>query len=432
MIEYKGNHENDWDALWINVNIATMVSKSVVFGGADTKTHSNDYGEIRGGAIAVSGSRIAWIGKQQNLPASPTILAARVYDAQGAWLTPGLIDCHTHLVFGGHRAREFEQRLNGASYEEIALAGGGIRSTVSATREASEEDLIASASKRLQALMREGVTSVEIKSGYGLDEASEVRMLCAAKALEQRCPVSVSTTFLGAHTVPVEYESRRSDYVSLVCERMIPVVAEENLADAVDVFCETIGFSVEETEKILAAAQKYGLAVKLHADQLSDTGGGELAARFRALSADHIEFVSEKSVQAMATSGTVAVLLPGAFYFLRETQLPPVNLLRRYQVPIAIATDSNPGSSPSTSLLLMLNMACTLFRLTPLEALAGVTCNAAKALGVALDRGTLEVGKRADFALWDVKEIAELCYWLGANHCCGVVKNGTPTDIVAA
>lgn len=412
MIEWEGSKIATWDTLWINVNLATM------------QAGAGHYGEIADAAIAVTGSRIAWLGKMQELPNAPARCAKLIRDGEGHWLTPGLIDCHTHLVFGGNRAREFEQRLQGVSYEEIARAGGGIRATVKATREASDAELVAGAGRRLRALLREGVTTIEIKSGYGLDETTELRMLRAAKALERDYPISVSTTFLGGHTVPPEYETRRGDYVSLVCERMLPAVARENLADAVDAFCETVGLTTAETDKIFTAAKRYNLPVKLHADQLSDSGGGRLAAKFKALSADHLECVSEESVQAMAGAGTVAVLLPGAFYVLRETRLPPVALFRSHGVPIAIATDANPGSSPATSLLLMLNMACTLFGLTPAEAFAGVTRNAARALGLLDSRGTLEVGKRADFALWDIGDMAELCYWLGANHCSGVVKEG--------
>jgi|TARA_B110000902_G_scaffold5352_2_gene6298 imidazolonepropionase len=321
-------------------------------------------------------------------------------------------------------------RLQGASYKDIASAGGGIRSTVAATRKATEDELVSSASARLQSLLKEGVTTVEIKSGYGLQLSTELTMLRAAKKLAQLHPVDIKTTFLGAHALPDEYSTRRDDYIALVCDKMIPLVAQERLADAVDVFCETIGFTVDETQRVFKAAAEHGLAVKLHADQLADSGGAMVAANNQALSADHIEYSSLASIEAMAQHGTVAVILPGAFYFLREKQSPPIKLLREHKVPIAIATDSNPGSSPTTSLLLVMNMACTFFHLTPEEVLAGVTRNAAKALGVGEDRGTLELGKRADFALWSIQEPAELCYWIGENHCSAVVKDGNPTNCI--
>lgn len=401
-----------WDALWVNAHLATMV---------DGKQRC---GTIVDGAIAVTGSEIAWVGERGELTGDLTSYAKQVFDCGGQWLTPGLIDCHTHLVFGGNRAKEFEMRLQGASYEEIARDGGGIRSTVNATRLATEEELVQSAGSRLEKLLAEGVTTVEIKSGYGLTTASELTMLRAAKLLQDRFPVNIRTTFLGAHTIPGEYSDKRDEYVSLVCEEMLPVVAKEGLADAVDVFCETIGFSVLETEKILQTANTLGLQCKLHADQLADSGGAGLAARHQALSADHIEYASAESIQAMSKNGTVAVILPGAFYFLREKQLPPIEELRAKNVPMAIATDANPGSSPTTSLLLMMNMACTFFRMTPEEVLAGVTLNAAKALGMEDRVGTLEVGKKADFVLWQINDLAELCYWMGGNHCSAVIKDG--------
>lgn len=406
------------DALWLNVNLATMPEAS------------QGYGKILDAAIAVNNSRIVWLGKQSDLPDDYRTTANAVYDGEGRWLTPGLIDCHTHLVYGGHRAKEFEMRLQGASYQEIAEAGGGIRSTVSATRAATEEELVTLASTRLEALLAEGVTTVEIKSGYGLDLTTELSMLRAARRLQQMYPVNVSTTFLGAHAVPEEYAADREGYISLVCDQMLPAVVNEELADSVDVFCESIGFSYKETEHILLAATKLGLSVKVHADQLGDSGGAGLAAKYKALSADHIEYSSRESIEAMAEQGTVGVILPGAFYYLREQQSPPIEALRENNVPIAIATDSNPGSSPTTSLLLMMNMACTFFHLTPEEVLAGVTINAARALGVNQDRGSLELGKRADFALWNISDPAELCYWIGANHCSQVVKDGLPTATI--
>jgi imidazolonepropionase len=371
------------------------------------------YGLIDDGAIAVDGENIAWAGPRDELP---KVLAARCearHDCGGALVTPGLIDCHTHLVHAGHRAHEFELRLGGASYEDIARAGGGIVSTVKATREASQPDLLAQSLPRLRALMGEGVTTVEIKSGYGLALEPEARMLRVARMLGEQEGVDVRTTFLGAHALPPEFSGRTDAYVEEVL-RMLPVLHREGLVDAVDAFCERIAFSPAQVERVFEAAQALGLPVKLHAEQLSDSGGAPMAARLRALSCDHLEWLGEEGASAMARAGTVAVLLPGAFYFLRDTKVPPVDLLRRYGVPIAVATDCNPGSSPCTSLLLMLNMACTLFRLTPHEALAGVTRNAARALGLG-DRGVLAAGMRADFVLWDVREPAQLAYTMGFN-----------------
>ena len=340
-------------------------------------------------------------------------------------ITPGLIDCHTHLVYGGDRAQEFEQRLQGTSYEEIARAGGGIASTVKATRAASAEELQAQSVKRLRALLAEGVTTVEIKSGYGLALAQERKTMQVARALGQGQPVEVRTTFLGAHAIPPEFAGRVEDYVDEVLH-MLPLLHAEGLVDAVDAFCERIAFSPAQTERVFAAAQALGLPVKLHADQLSDSGGAQLAARYGAISCDHLEWLSEAGAAAMAKAGSVAVLLPGAFYFLRETKLPPVDLMRAYGVPMAISTDCNPGSSPCTSLLLMLNMACTLFRLTPEEALAGVTRHAAQALGLP-DRGMIAPGLRADFVLWDVAHPAQLSYALGANPRLQTIFQGEVT-----
>jgi imidazolonepropionase len=404
-----------FDTVWTNARLATMTAGST------------PYGAIEDGAIAVRQGRIAWVGPRAELPAA----AGKVHDLGGAWVTPGLIDCHTHLVFGGDRAGEFEQRLKGATYEEIARAGGGIRSTVTKTRAASEEELLRSAGRRLEGLMAEGVTTVEIKSGYGLDVATEAKMLRVARRLGETHPVTVRTTFLGAHAVPPEYHGRQRDYVELVAGPMLGAVVKEKLADAVDVFAERIAFSREETAVVFRAAQGHGLPLKLHADQLSDQHGAALAARFGALSAEHLEHASEDGIAAMARAGTVAVLLPGAFYFLRDSKLPPIDLMRRHKVPIAVASDCNPGSSPAVSLLLMLNMACTLFRLTPEEALAGVTRNAARALGLD-DRGTLEAGKVADFVIWDISRPAELSYWMGANPARTVVRAGAISEAKAA
>jgi len=399
------------DFLWLNVHLATM-------------TAADPYGTIKDGAIGIHGDKIAWIGKRTDLPADLKSGVAEVVDGQNGWITPGLVDCHTHLVHAGSRAREFELRLQGATYEEIARQGGGIRSTVAATRKADEKSLFEQSASRLMALMQEGVTTIEIKSGYGLDLETELRMLRVARQLGEKYPVTTVPTYLGAHALPPEFERRSDDYIDLVCQTVMPQIAARKLAVAVDAFCENIGFTPEQTERVFKTAKKLGLAVKLHAEQLSDLQGAVLAARYGALSADHLEHVSEEGVKAMAASGTIAVLLPGAFYFLRETRLPPVDLLRRHKVPIALSTDCNPGSSPTTSLLLMLNMACTLFKMTPEEALAGITRNGARALGLEERIGTLEAGKDADFVLWDIAEPAELAYRMGFNPLNQVVRHG--------
>jgi len=403
-----------WDSLWINLRIATMVPGGVA------------YGAIEDGAMAIRDGRIAWVGRRADMPA---VSARETHDGGGRWATPGLVDCHTHLVFGGDRAQEFEMRLGGATYEQIAQAGGGIRSTVAATRASTLDALIASARPRLAALAREGVTTVEIKSGYGLDIETELRQLRAARRLGAEGTVRVATTFLGAHALPYEFQGRQSDYVDLVAGPMLDAVAAEGLADAVDCFAERIAFTPDETARLFAAARARGIAVKLHADQLSDQGGAALAARFGALSADHLEYTSEDGVAAMAAAGTVAVLLPGAYYFLRETKLPPIDALRRHGVAIALATDANPGSSPLLSPLLVMNMAATLFRLTPEEALAGLTRNGARALGLQAQLGTLEVGKIADVALWDIERPAELVYWIARNPLHAVLRAGRPQEI---
>jgi imidazolonepropionase len=376
------------------------------------------YGLIDKGAVLFDDSRILWAGPAAEAPGS-----RRRLDAKGRVLTPGLIDCHTHLVYGGNRAHEFEQRLTGVSYAEIAKAGGGILSTVRATRAASEKELIAAALPRLDALLAEGVTTIEIKSGYGLDVETEIKMLRAARALARRRPVDVVTSFLGAHAFPSEYKDDRHAYVRLICDKALPAVAKARLADAVDAFCETIAFTLEETAAVFETARALGLPVKLHAEQLSNLGGGKLAARFSALSCDHIEYIDEEGVTAMAGAGTAAVLLPGAFYYLREKRTPPVDLLRRHRVPIAVATDLNPGSSPLHSLLAAMNMACVLFGLTPEEALRGVTVNAARALGLN-DRGVIAEGQKSDLALWNVEAPGHLAYPLGLNPLARVFKNG--------
>ncbi len=392
------------ETLFTNVNLATM---------------ADGYGEVRNGAIGVSDGRIAWIGAASEAPAANV-----VHDGHGRWLTPGLIDCHTHLVHAGNRSDEFEARLNGATYEDIARAGGGIMSTVRATRAASDDELLRQSLPRIASLLAEGVTTIEIKSGYGLTLEAEAKMLRVARRVGTLLPVGVATTFLGAHALPPEFAGRADDYVTHLCEAMLPALAGQGLVDAVDAFCERIGFSNAQTERVFAAARSHGLPVKLHAEQLSDQGGAELVARFGGLSADHLEHLSEAGVAAMAAAGTVAVLLPGAYYFLRDTTPPPVAALRAAGVPMAVATDCNPGTSPMTSLLLALNMACTLWRLTPQEALAGATIHAARALGREAEIGSLEVGKRADFALWDIARPADLSYAIGLNPCRAVVNGG--------
>lgn len=398
-----------WDALWINGSIVSCEPSTNL---------------IEHAAIAIKDGKIAWLDKMNALPGEPTTLADIVYDISGKCLTPGLIDCHTHLVYAGNRAHEFELRLKGVSYEEIAKQGGGIHSTVLATRAASEEELLIESLPRARALLASGVTTMEIKSGYGLDIESELKILRVAKRIGEILPLTVIKTFLGAHTIPKEFRERADEYVDLVCHEMIPKISETKLADAVDVFCEKIAFNIAQTERIFQTAADYGLRVKCHAEQLSDSGSVKLAAEYKALSVDHLEYASEDSIKALAKSGSVAVLLPGAFYYLRETKLPPINLLRQYNIPMAISSDANPGTSPIVSLLIILNMACTLFRLTPEEALVGVTYNAAKALGIESTSGSLAIGKNADFAIWDVKNVAELVYYLGLNPLQQLVKAG--------
>lgn len=391
------------DTLWVDVHLACMT-------GGET-----GYGEIPDGALGVRDGRIDWIGPADSLPHTVRSASGEVRSGEGAWMTPGFVDCHTHLVYGGDRSAEFEARLSGASYEEIARAGGGILSTVRATAEATDEALVEHAVQRAQVLIAEGVSTLEIKSGYGLDMESEIRLLQIARAVSDRLPASVRTTLLAAHALPPEYAGRRAEYVELICTALIPEVAALGLADAVDAFCEGIAFTAEECGRIFDAATLHGFPVRLHADQLSDGGGASLLASHRGLSADHLEYCSEDGVRALAAAGSVAVLLPGAFLFLGETQLPPIASFRAQGVPIAVATDSNPGSSPLTSILQAMGLACTQFRMTPAEALLGVTKNAAQALGLDGDRGTLELGKRADLALWDIQHPRELSYWMGFN-----------------
>ncbi|WP_406625567.1 imidazolonepropionase [Acidovorax sp. SDU_ACID1] len=373
-------------------------------------------------ALAVEAGQVQWMG----LPGTEPARFAQVvrHDGGGALVTPGLVDCHTHLVYGGHRAHEFALRLAGASYEEIARAGGGIVSTVRATREAGEDVLFASASARLSQLLAEGVCAVEVKSGYGLALEHERKQLRVARRLAQAHGVAVRTTFLGAHALPPEYAGRSGEYIDLVCREMLPALHAEGLVDAVDVFCERIAFSLEETERVFQAARALGLPIKLHAEQLSDMGGAQLAARYGALSCDHVEHLSQAGIDAMRAAGTVAVLLPGAYYTLRDTHLPPIAALRAAGVPMAVATDHNPGTSPALSLLLMANMACTLFGLTVPEALAGITAHAARALGLQDTHGTLAVGRPADFVLWNVREASELAYWFGQRPVRCVVRQG--------
>jgi len=404
-----------WDSVWRGTHIATMADGS-----------PDGFGTIEKGAIAIKDGRIGWIGPAADLPKNGIGSHTAVHELGGGWITPGLIDCHTHLVYGGNRAHEFELRLNGATYEEIARAGGGIRSTVTATRAASEAQLAAQSLPRLKALLAEGVTTLEIKSGYGLDLENELKCLRVARQFGKDHPVRIATTLLSAHALPPEFANDADGYIDLVCNRIIPAAKQAGLADAVDAFCENIGFTPAQTRRVFEAAKAAGLPVKLHAEQLSNLHGAALAAGFNALSADHLEHLDEAGVQAMAKSGTVAVLLPGAYYILRETKLPPIDLLRRHGVGIAISTDCNPGTSPVTSILLMLSMACTLFRLTPAEALAGVTRQAARALGLAESVGTLEPGKMADFVVWDIERPASLAYQVGLNPRRQTVFGGRP------
>ena len=398
--------------LWQHCNVATMANGT--------------YSIIEDAAIVTRDEYIEWVGPRLNLPHGEY---DQTVGLEGAWVTPGLIDCHTHTVFGGNRSGEFEQRLQGVSYADIAAAGGGIASTVRATRAASEDELFASARQRLLCLLRDGVTSVEIKSGYGLSLESERKILRVIRRLGEELPVTVRSTCLAAHALPPEYKDRADDYIEHICTYMLPALAAEGLVDAVDAFCEYLAFSPEQVERVFQVAQQLGLPVKLHAEQLSSLHGSSLAARYQALSADHLEFMTEEDAIAMAQSGTVAVLLPGAFYFLRETQLPPMDALRKHGVKIAIASDLNPGTSPGLSLRLMLNMACTLFRMTPEEALAGVTLHAATALGMGETHGSLEPGKVADFVAWNIDRPADLAYWLGGDLDKRVVRHGVDVTL---
>jgi imidazolonepropionase len=394
--------------LWHNCHIATM--------------QNGQYSSIEQAAIVTSGQHIHWIGAEQDLPGDD--YAERI-DLNGAWVTPGLIDCHTHSVFGGNRSVEFEKRLQGVSYAEIAASGGGIASTVRATREATEEQLLASALKRIRCMQRDGVTTIEIKSGYGLDYVNERKMLRVIRQVAEVLPMTVKSTCLAAHALPPEYKDQSDAYIEHICTEMLPKLHAEGLVDAVDAFCEYLAFSPAQVERVFKAAQALNLPVKLHAEQLSALGGSSLAARYHALSADHLEYMTEDDVKAMAAAGTVAVLLPGAFYLLRETQLPPMQSLLQHGVRIALSSDLNPGTSPALSLRLMLNMGSTLFRLTPEQALAGVTIHAAQALGLQDTHGSLEQGKLADFVAWDIEHPSEIVYWLGGDLPKRIIQHGT-------
>jgi imidazolonepropionase len=398
-----------WDGVLVNARLVTLAG--------DT-----GYGVVEAGALAWHEGRLVFVGPMDDLPAAAGTLATHVVDGAGDWVTPGLVDCHTHVVFGGDRAGEFEQRLQGASYEDIARAGGGIVSTVRATRIASEDDLLAQSLPRARALRDDGVTTLEIKSGYGLDLDNERKMLRVARRIGEALGITVRTTFLGAHALPPEYAGRADDYIGAVCE-WLPILHAEGLVDAVDAFCERIGFSAAQTQRVFEAARALGLPVKLHADQLSDGGGAALVAGFGGLSADHVEYTSDAGVAAMKQAGSVAVLLPGAFHVLRETTLPPLDAFRAHGVPMAVATDCNPGTSPLQSLRLAMSLACTHFRLTPEEALRGATVHAAQALGLS-DRGRLAVGQRADFVRWRIGQPAQLAYWLGGDLVSGVYAGG--------
>ncbi|MCH7821088.1 MAG: imidazolonepropionase [Proteobacteria bacterium] len=407
----------NWELLLTDARIATMCAGKA------------QYGAIEDGAIAISNGSVAWIGSRSELPQES---AAETRSLALRWITPALIDCHTHLIFGGNRAEEFEQRLQGTSYEEIARTGGGIMSTVSATRAADFGALYDTAMRRLNRFAAGGVATVEIKSGYGLDVKNELKILAVARNLKKASALSLQTTLLAAHAVPPEFHGKADRYIDLICEELLPDVAENHLADAVDAYCATIAFDVPQIARMFRQAQKLGLPVKLHADQLTDGGGAELAAHFNALSADHLEYTTPAGVAAMAKSGTVAVLLPGAFLTLGETQLPPIELLRSNSVPIAIATDCNPGTSPLCSLREAMALACRLFRLTPEECLAGATREAARALGLAGDRGTLAVGKRADIAIWDIDHPRELSYWLGTNQLSSLLVEGRDVSLTGS
>ncbi len=412
-----------FDHIIINVNLATFSAQYGFDIYKSDHTDSSPYGQLENAAIGIKEEKIAWIGAHTQIEAYLTQYQShQITDANGKWLTPGLIDCHTHIVYGGNRSNEFESRLHGASYQDIAAQGGGIVATVSATREASIETLFAQSEKRLLALIKEGVTSIEIKSGYGLDLDTERKMLTVARRLGDKHDIHVSTTYLAAHALPPEYKNSADDYIEQVCE-WLPILHSEGLVDAVDGFCESIAFSSDQIKRVFEVARVLGLPVKLHSEQLSDIGGSALVAEYQGLSSDHLEHLSEEDIKKMAASNTVAVLLPGAFYTLRDTKLPPIDALRKHQVPMAISTDCNPGTSPLTSLLLAMNMGCTLFYLTPEEVLAGTTIHAAQALGLT-NKGKIEVGYDADLALWDITRPADLAYQIGLNPIQGIMSQG--------
>ena len=424
-----------FDQIIINANLATFsanygfdvhsnIKENGKSASADsTSIKSKTYGQLENAAIGIKDGKIAWIGSNEQMtPYLSHYQATQIKDVNSSWITPGLIDCHTHLVYAGNRSNEFEARLHGASYQDIAAQGGGIVATVSATRAASIEEIFAQSEKRLVALLKEGVTSIEIKSGYGLDLDTERKMLSVARQLGDKYDIHVSTSYLAAHALPPEYKDRADEYIEQVCE-WLPILHNEGLVDAVDGFCENIAFSTEQIRRVFDVARSLGLPVKLHSEQLSDIGGSALVAEYKGLSSDHLEHLSETDIKKMAASNTVAVLLPGAFYTLRDTKLPPIAALRKHQVAIAISTDCNPGTSPLTSLLLAMNMGCTLFYLTPEEVLAGATVHAAQALGLS-HKGKIEVGCDADLALWDITRPADLCYQIGLNPITGIMRQG--------
>ena len=412
-----------FDHLIINANLATFSAQYGFDIDGDNQNKSIPYGQLENAAIGIKDGKIAWIGDhEQIMPHLTHYRNNKITNAQGNWITPGLIDCHTHIIYGGNRSNEFEARLHGASYQDIAAQGGGIVATVSATRAASMEALFTQSEKRLLALIKEGVTSIEIKSGYGLDLNTERKMLTVARQLGEKYDIHVSTTYLAAHALPPEYKDRADDYITQVCE-WLSILHSEGLVDAVDGFCENIAFSTEQIRQVFEVARSLDLPVKLHSEQLSDIGGSALVAEYKGLSSDHLEHLSEEDIKKMAASDTVAVILPGAFYTLRDTKLPPIEALRKHQVPIAISTDCNPGTSPLTSLLLTMNMGCTLFYLTPEEVLAGATVHAAKALGLA-KKGKIEVGCDADLALWDITRPADLAYQMGLNPIHSIMVQG--------
>ena len=406
------NIDSQWDTLWHNATVATM------------KSGKTPFGLIDDASIGIANGVIAWVGPSEDVPTNLRDACPDSLDCDGQLVTPGLIDCHTHLIYGGNRVHEFEMRLKGASYEEIAREGGGILATVSATRQSDAQSLFNQAAARLQNFIDEGVTTIEIKSGYGLNLDDELKILRVARRLGDELPVDVVATFLGAHAIPPEYLGDAEGYIDLVCDEILPAVAAEKLADCVDAFCETIAFSSAQVSRVFEVASAHSLPVRLHAEQLSDQKGAVMAARHGALSVDHIEYLAEEDVSVLADKHTVAVLLPGAYYFLREKKLPPINALRKQGVAMAIASDSNPGSAPVGSLLLMLNMACTLFQLTPEESLAGITRNAARALGRESEIGTLEIGKQANMVLWQLSDPAQLSYQIGGNPCAKVMYRG--------